>query len=127
VNDDLQTFLESLFHKSPFCLMLFAAMVFAIARVERHRVVSLLAAAGFGWLLLMVVAEAAWRAFLVPDIFPEPPPPTSLGESLSYVVFSALQSLGFIGVVVALFLGRPPRRHPFQSDPADEFDDLRRG
>jgi hypothetical protein len=121
--DDLVNFLEAVFWKAPLCLTLFAATIFVISRWERHPLVSLWAALGLGWMLLVILAEVAWRVFLVPDLFPDPGPPTCLGESLSYVGFSILESMGLCVVVAAVLLGRRTSRHPFQSDHDDDFDD----
>jgi hypothetical protein len=121
--DGLQDFLEGVFWKVPTCLTLFAAAVFALARWERHPAASVFAALGFGWLLLVTVAEVAWRTLLVPDLFPNPPPPTSLGESLSYVLFSILESAGLGCLVVAILIGRTRRRPPYTDDADHDFDD----
>src|SRR3982751_5372364 len=102
MEDTLWDFIEALFWKAPVYLTLFGGAVFALARYERHPAASLWAAAGFGWLFVMHLAAAAWRVFAVPELFPDPPPPTSLPESLSYVTVSALESVGYVLLLVAL-------------------------
>jgi hypothetical protein len=120
---DQSTFLESLLSKAPICLALFAAAVFMMARTERHPLPSLLSAIGFGWMLVVTVVDATWRIFAVPELFPEP---DGIVELLSYAVFSVLQSLGIACIVVAIVIGRQPRRRPDPSDADDDYDDHRR-
>src|SRR5437016_11247581 len=106
MDENFAEFIEALVLKAPVLLVLFGSMVYVGARWERHPVASVWAALGFGWLILLSIAGTAWRTLAVPELFPEQPPPLSLSaESFSYLLFSGLESLGVVCLVVAVCMG----------------------
>ncbi len=121
MDEELSDFLIALAWGVPTYLTLFAGIVFALARWERHPAASLLAATGFGWIALVSVAETAFRNRVAPDLFAGRPA-LDMEETLCYLTFSALESLGFICLLIAIVHGRRPRPSPFMQDPHADFD-----
>src|SRR5437899_1800853 len=61
MDDFLLNLVETLIAHSPLYLVLFAGLVFAVARWSSHPAASLRAALGFGWLTLFGLAAVVWR------------------------------------------------------------------
>ncbi len=121
MDEGLTDFLIALTWGAPTYLTLFAGIVFVLARWERHPAASLLAAAGFGWMILVSVGETAFRNLVAPDLFANRPP-LDVEETLCYLTFSALEALGLVGVILAVVVGRRPPPSPFMHDPPGDFD-----
>jgi hypothetical protein len=126
--DELQDFLLALVREAPLYLALFAAMIFVLARSDRHTNASLWAALGFGWLIFFGVLASAWRDFhlyeiVIPDNVADAPGDAfdGLVDALSCALFFAIQSVGYVFLVIAITIGRPWRRHAY-APPADEHD-----
>jgi hypothetical protein len=102
VDDLLPDFFEALFYTAPTFVTLIVGMVWAVATREKHPHVSPWALLGFGWLFGVYLASLAWNKLAVPELFPDPPP-ISAAEGLSYLVLSALEAIGFVFLMVAVF------------------------
>jgi hypothetical protein len=120
VDDLLIDFLEELFHNAPTFVALAAGVLVAVALLHKYPAPALRAILGFAWLFAAAVASLAWRTVLVAEFFPDAP--FSLEERLSYLGLSALEGIGYLILLSAVFVGREDRRaRHFREDPHDDF------
>jgi hypothetical protein len=127
--DDLRAYLEALVRETPLYAVLFAAIIFVIARSDRHPGATFWAAFGFGWLLLFGLIAALWREFrlyeiVIPNEIADAPGEDFEGlvDALSCAFFSAIQAIGYVFLLVAICVGRPRRTHAYPAHPDDHND-----
>jgi hypothetical protein len=125
MDDDVRIFLEMMVRQGPIYLVLFASMIFAMARSDRYRAASLWTALGFGWLLLFGVVADVWREFRIYELLILDEWAAAPGRDLEWLVdalscgfLAALQSIGLICFLMALHAGRS-RRPPYRGVEAD--------
>jgi hypothetical protein len=127
MDEDFATFLATLVRQAPLYLVLLGGVVFSIARYERQPAAAIWAVLGCGWLLLFGLFGDAWREFhvselIIPDAVADIPGPGLdwLADALSCAFFSAIQSLGVVFLLIAVFAGGGWRRNPYRTVEDDD-------
>src|SRR4051812_32481881 len=122
MDDLLQDLVEAIVRQAPVYLVLVAGLAFSVARFGRHRTASAWAIVGFGWLLGFGLLADAWRDLRLYELVIPDDAAHWVIDALSCALFTGLQSVGLVYLLIAVYAGRPWREDIYVLHSGQERD-----